>query len=313
MILPGNIFFKKDQLNLKSIANSLISSVGLLVVLNIFVHFFIIMTEPDDFFTKRDFQYLKNKSNLAVMQDMQLETQPSLMKNAVTLKTESDPYLFLKDTEFWSKAQTQKFSGDQIQIKNNKDILKRLSLTFNESSQKMYGLGPVANSALNWVTYQFTHASFFHLFSNLFFLIVIGAALKSVVSDQWIVMTYILSGLTAGVFYLLLCDDLSHPLVGASGSISGLIAFLCVVKNNKNIQWSYFISPFKNGQGNIYLPAYLLFPIYLMTDFTQVLIDSVGVTNSIAHSAHVGGALCGLVLGFLHQLNLHFSSKFSTQ
>jgi membrane associated rhomboid family serine protease len=298
----------------KKVTAWLLSGVGILVFLNLFVHFFVAVESiQHEDALQADFQYIKESSNLKVMQSMHLATQDPILKNETIVKTEADPYLFTKDIQFWTKAQKMNFLGDQVQIENNKMLLQRLDKVFSSSTQKTYGISPQTGMPMNWITYQFTHATLFHLFSNVFFLILIASILQSFVSPQWIVGVYIVSGVTGALFYLLLSHELSLPLVGASGSVSGLMAFLCVIKAQENIKWSYFISPLRGGYGNIYLPAYLIFPMYLLTDFTQVLIDTHGVTNAVAHSAHVGGALCGFSLGLAFHANSYFSSKFLTQ
>lgn len=313
MILPGDVFFKKDSLSFKKSGSWILTGTGILVLLNIFVHVFVVMLESNQDVLNQDFKYIKESSNLKVMQAMHLKSQDPILQNETRLKTEADPYLFAKDIQFWTRAQKMNFPGDQIQVEKNKVMLQHLDEIFSSSSQNIYGISPQTGSPMNWMTYQFTHANLFHLFSNIFFLILIGTLLKTVVSSEWIVVVYILSGVFSALSYLLLTDNLSLPLVGASGSVSGLIAFLCVIKAQENIKWSYFISPLKGGYGNIFLPAYLLFPVYLLADFTQVLIDTQGVTNAVAHSAHVGGALCGFGLGLAFHGKNHFSSKFLTQ
>lgn len=309
MILPGNIFLKKDDLTDDGIKRWFFAPAFMLVLLNMFVHFFIGISQPTEAGFESDIKFLKKSSNLTVMNQMHVAAQDPIIRDTVAQKIEKDPYLFVKDRQFWSKAQTMEFAGDQVQIAQNKTVLTHLKKIFKNSTQEIYGLSHDSRSMMNWVTYQFTHASLFHLFSNIVFLLLIGAVLQTFVSTGWILSVYLLGGFSAGLAYLLFCDNLSLPLIGASGSVSALIAFLCAVKANENIKWSYFISPLPSGHGTIFLPAYLLFPIYLLSDFTNVLIDTQGVTNSVAHSAHVGGALCGLAMGMLYRLYSHLEER----
>ncbi len=254
-------------------------------------------------------QFLKKSSNLVLMNQMHIASQDPILRDVIANKIESDPFLFIKDRQFWFKAQSMEFSGDQVQIAQNKAILSHLKKILKNSTQEIYGLSHESRSMMNWVTYQFTHASLFHLFSNIIFLLLITAVLQTFASAGWILSVYLLGGFSSGLAYLLFCDSMSLPLIGASGSVSALMAFLCVVKANENIRWSYFISPLPSGHGSIFLPAYLLFPIYLLTDFTNVLIDTQGVTNSVAHSAHVGGALCGLIMGMIFRVSSHLKEQ----
>ncbi len=309
MILPGNIFLKKDDLTDDGIKRWFFAPAFMLVLLNLFVHFFIGLTQPTETGFDADIKFLKKSSNLVLMNQMHIASQDPILRDVIANKIESDPFLFIKDRQFWFKAQSMEFSGDQVQIAQNKIVLSHLKKIFKNSTQEIYGLSHESRSIMNWVTYQFTHASLFHLFSNLVFLLLITSVLQAFVNAGWIISVYLLGGFFSGLAYLLFCDTMSLPLIGASGSVSALVAFLCVVKANENIIWSYFISPLPSGHGSIFLPAYLLFPIYLLTDFTNVLIDTQGVTNSVAHSAHIGGALCGFMMGIIFRTYSHLEQK----
>lgn len=306
MILPGNVFIKKIE------ASFWIQPAMVLMLLNVAIHLVISLTEAPTYNLEADIQQIKKKSNLKLMNSMHLQAQDPIVKSQMAAKIDLDPYLFIKDIAFWQRAQTMTFNGDQVQVEKNKQVLQHLKKAFENSTQQIYGLSQETPSPMNWITYQFTHASVFHLFSNILFMFLIITILQSLVSTYWIATVYLLSGLASGLSYILFCDDISLPLVGASGSVSGLIAFLAVLKGPNNIVWSYFISPLPNGFGKIFLPAYLLFPIYLLADFTSVLIDTQGISGSVAHSAHIGGALCGLTMGFVFHYYQQISLKVST-
>ena len=309
MILPGNIFIKKEDLTDDGIKHYFFAPAFMLVLLNLFVHFFIGLTQPTEAGLNADIKYLQKSSNLSVMNQMQIAAQDPVLRPVVSQKVEKDPFLFIKDRQFWTRAQSMEFAGDQVQIMQNKMVLSRLKKVFKNSTQEVYGLGQDSKSFANWVTYQFTHAGLFHLLSNIIFLFLVVAVLQNFVSAGWILSIYLLGGFASGLAYLLFCDTMSLPLLGASGSVSALMAFLCVIKANENIKWSYFVSPLPGGHGNIFLPAYLLFPIYLLSDFTNMLMETQGVSNSIAHSAHVGGALCGLSMGIMFRIYSHLEEQ----
>ena len=159
------------------------------------------------------------------------------------------------------------------------------------------------------MTYQFTHVQFFHFLSNTFFLLIIGCLLQKSVSSAWIFTVYIFGGLGGGLGYLAMNDSSEIAVIGASGAICSLMMFLTVVKGAKSIEWTYFLSPAKNMFGIIYLPAVFIFPIYLLSDFTTVLQHQSGVQSAVAHSAHIGGAFSGLLMGvyYLFEKNLKTS------
>ena len=226
---------------------------------------------------------------------MYVQTLDNLVINQIDQVNQTG-MTFLKDKNFWSRAEKFPFVGDALEIEKNRQILSEIKNIYKKSNQYKYGLGEDATTPLAWLTYQFMHANFIHLCMNMIFLLLVTNILTDHVRAGWILSVYILGGIGAGIFYLFSGQN-EISMVGASGSLCALISFLCTLLNTKNIQWSYFLSPFKNGYGLIYMPAFLLFPIYLMSDFTTALYHSNGVHQSVAHSAHIGGAVTGFLLG----------------
>ncbi len=312
MIFPGNIFFKKEDFTDEALKKIFFQPAFFLVFLNLIIYLGISFSYTTTSNLNSDIKIIKRQSNLSLMHQMHIQAQDPIIKDSIAYRSQLDPYLFVKDTAFWKKAQTMNFVGDQIQIDNNKKVLSNLNIAYESSAQKVYGLGHQQSSVFNWMTYQFTHLSFFHFLSNVVFLFLVVGILQKFVSAYWIVGVYIFSGIAAGVGYFLFSDQLSLPLIGASGSVSGLMVFLCVIKAQQNVTWSYFVSPLPSGHGNLLMPAYLIFPIYILTDFTKVLLDVNGVTGSVAHSAHIGGALSGFALGLGFLGYRHFMSKYLT-
>ncbi len=79
-----------------------------------------------------------------------------------------------------------------------------------------------------WVWMLFTslflHANILHLGGNLLFLLIFGTALEEKVSRQRWLVTYLTSGLTGNIAFLLLGSFLDQDVgLGASGAIYGLL------------------------------------------------------------------------------------------
>lgn len=304
MIFPGDIYqnYKKNFQEW--------TVAVFLVLINILI--FIWISTSDVFFqtTLKDLISLKEVSQIRVLNEMYLQTlDPSELKG----KSEKS---FLRDRSFWVRSQNFPFRGDQLEIENGKKSLKKLKSYYENSAQYKFGLSVEATTPWVWLTYQFVHAGLMHLFMNLFFLYFVSQILSKYVSAGWIIGVYIFSGIGAGIGFLFLESGLQTAMVGASGSLCGLIAFLSVLRNTQNIEWSYFTYLGKKGYGRLSMPAFLLFPIYLMSDFTALLESSDGVQNSIAHSAHIGGALTGVIMGCLYlfekQLREYLLTRWGT-
>ena len=88
-----------------------------------------------------------------------------------------------------------------------------------------FSLNHIASGFL-WVviTNIFTHASIAHLGGNMIFLIVYGFRLEEDgIPDQTIILTYLITGIAASLFSALIFFNPSAVMVGASGSVFGLL------------------------------------------------------------------------------------------
>lgn len=286
MIFPGDIYNHKIQPQL--------SPVWVLIAINICVYLITVFGYSDLSSNYKPEIYQEKMAKLSEMYRQTLDP--------IELE-KHDPeniYAMIRDSRFWVRAQNFPFKGDQVKIEDTKEFLRELRSNYLKSPQYTFGLSPSPTSLWAWLTYQFLHTGFFHLTMNLFFLLLILSVLQKYVSHSWIYSVYVLSGLGGGIAYLYMNQFNEIAVLGASGAICGLMAFLTVVANIKNIEWSYFLSPLSGYHGVIYLPAFLLFPVYLVSDFTTVLYYNTGVQSSVAHSAHIGGTIAGFVLGVVY-------------
>jgi len=81
---------------------------------------------------------------------------------------------------------------------------------------------------------MFFHASFWHLFGNMWFLLVFGGNLERRMGKIKFLVFYLLCGAFSGLVYLVLASQKTIPAVGASGAISGILgAYLVLFPRNK--------------------------------------------------------------------------------
>ena len=130
------------------------------------------------------------------------------------------------------------------------------------------------------VTYQFMHGGIGHIFFNMFALWMFGAAIENVMGSRKFLIFYLLSGISAGLFHLLLSPIFSGApavTIGASGAIYGvLIAFAMYFPDS--LIFLYFLIPIK---------AKYFIGFMIVIEF--LAIDS--AASNVAHLAHLGGAL----------------------
>lgn len=145
------------------------------------------------------------------------------------------------------------------------------------------------------VTHMFMHADIGHLFFNMFGLFMFGPPLESVWGPKRFLSYYLITGLGALGLHLLAnyvevqmmgapLNLLDRPMLGASGAIFGLLAGFGMLFPNATIMLLFPPIPMK---------AKYFVLIYAVLEFFLGVSNS---TGDIAHFAHVGGALFGVLL-----------------
>lgn len=198
-----------------------------------------------------------------------------------------------------------------------------------ENSTRLFGVYYPDSPFFNvWqiITYMFMHGGFTHIFFNMFSLVMFGPIIEQVLGSKRFLNFYLLTGIGAlvlqfgvqafevyqiagvvnpssslkfdmisGMVYSdsptisqaglgTLVSIYNTPLVGASGAIYGLLLAFAYLFPNLKLALIFIPVPIK---AKYFIPIMILIEIYL------------GFSNSggsIAHLAHVGGALFGYLL-----------------
>ena len=137
-----------------------------------------------------------------------------------------------------------------------------------------------------FVTYMFLHGSGYHLFSNMFALWMFGRTLEYELGSQRFLTYYLVCGVGAAIIQIAIASLLgeSLALVGASGAVFGLLLAFGLMHPNNQIYIIPFPFPIK---AKWFVVGYAVLEIALGWS---------GAETGIAHFAHVGGMLWGLVL-----------------
>ncbi len=139
-----------------------------------------------------------------------------------------------------------------------------------------------------FITSMFMHGGFFHLFVNMVSLLFIGNLLEKLIGRKRYFWFYLLSGIFAGLLFVLSAlvfpSGMGAYAVGASGAIFGLIGILVLLTPN--------------------LPVYVFFiPIPIKMKYAApgilVLLWIISIAGNvpIGNMAHLGGLIAGLVYG----------------
>jgi membrane associated rhomboid family serine protease len=150
------------------------------------------------------------------------------------------------------------------------------------------------------ITYQFLHGGFGHIFFNMFALWMFGMEIENSWGSKKFLYYYLLSGIGAGICHLFISPLIgggNAPTIGASGAIYGVMIAFALMFPNRYI-FLYFFIPVK---------AKYLITFLIVMEF--MLIDSAG--SSVAHLAHLGGALTGFIFILLDKsIYVEFKSLF---
>lgn len=204
----------------------------------------------------------------------------------------------LKDPKFIHQAPALDFYGDELAIQKWKEKIGGYEEALIGRSSRVFGLQTQNSTPLSWITYQFMHASFVHLFGNMMMLVLFGAALENILGGTGLLLVYLLGGLAGAWGFLALSTTTVAPMIGASGSLSAVMAFYAAYEYRKRVSFFYFVSPMKGYWGWIYLPTLIIFPLCFLPDIVGYLSTPAELGDGIAYAAHMGGALFGAFLGF---------------
>jgi membrane associated rhomboid family serine protease len=139
-----------------------------------------------------------------------------------------------------------------------------------------------------FLTSMFMHAGFFHLFVNMFSMLFVGNLVERIIGKKRFISFYLLSGLFAGILFLLVSLFVPSEnvyAVGASGAIFGLIGLLMMLTPNLPVYMMFIPIPIKMK----YAAPAMLFILWFIS-----ILGNVPVGNT----AHLGGFIFGLIYGF---------------
>lgn len=207
----------------------------------------------------------------------------------------------LRDRAFLKVASQREFSGNTVEIQNWKKASVGFVKELDASQSRVFGLSR-ESGLLTWLTFQFSHVSWFHVLSNIIMLFFVGVLIERAFGGGVLMGLYVLGGFGGGLLYLV-SQEGGAPVVGASASISALIGFCCFYWGRQSIPYFYYIWPVKGLYGVIYLPAYYLLALFIAKDFAGLVQEMSGSLEAVAYSAHIGGMLIGLIWALVYRMN----------
>lgn len=202
-------------------------------------------------------------------------------KTAVTLRLLMD-HGFTRDLE----STDADFWGDDVY---GRWLSARKSVNAGLADISIFRLGLVAaeHRPLTFITYQFLHGDAFHLIGNMIVLAVVALGVEAAIGSFNFLLCYLFCGLMAGLLYTLVNLGSFVPLVGASGSISGVLGMYAAIYGMRKIRFFYSLIFYF---GYFTAPALAILPVWILWELVNAIW---GDTSGIAYWAHAGGLMAG--------------------
>ena len=160
---------------------------------------------------------------------------------------------------------------------------------------QVYGLIPNEawrENGLTLLTSFFLHGGLVHLFGNLYFLLIFGSAVEKDIGPwRWLLLITV-AALTGDMLHIWGDPRGDVPCIGASGGISGLIAYYALkfpkVRLGMLVRYAYVYWQW------IQFPAWVAFLLWMLLQSYGVYAQRSGM-SSVSALAHFGGVGAGVV------------------
>lgn len=219
--------------------------------------------------------------------------------------------LAFRSSFFKKYSLNQKFSGDEVQYGYWKETYEKMIRDQKEDPSYIMGLTKTHASIFSQISYQFAHGGIMHLAANLWFLLIFGSFIERLWGSLYFLGFYLVSGIMAAQVFTVLSGASEAPLIGASGSISGLMGLVLVLFWNKKINCFYWVLPKIGYHGFKKFPAWVVLLVWISSDLAGYL-GTMEEFGGVAHAAHLGGfgfgVLCGVILRLLQSERSLFAS-----
>jgi hypothetical protein len=145
-------------------------------------------------------------------------------------------------------------------------------------------------------TSMFLHASWLHLFFNMWALWIFGDNVEDYLGHFRYLLFYFLSGIGAAALHTVLNPNSQIPSVGASGAIAGVMGAYMVLFSSARVL-TMVLPPFFF----FWLPAWLVLGYWFVGQFLSGAATAITFSNQtqgggVAFWAHVGGFLAGIAM-----------------
>ena len=140
---------------------------------------------------------------------------------------------------------------------------------------------------LTLVTSFFLHGGLIHLLGNLYFLVVFGDNSEDVLGKWRYLLLIATAAIIGDIAHIISDPSSTTPCVGASGGISGVLAYYCLRFPKATVGIVVFFHWVR-------LPVGVMLALWVVLQIIAAMQQSVGIGN-VAVFAHLGGAMVGVL------------------
>ena len=141
-------------------------------------------------------------------------------------------------------------------------------------------------------TSLFLHGGFMHLASNMLYLWIFGDNVEDAMGRWRFAVFYLICGAVAALTQALIDPASPIPLIGASGSIAGLLGAYIMLYPRATIKVFMWIIIFVRL---VNIPAWVVLGIWIGGQFIAVPEALATQGGGVAYFAHIGGFIAGMV------------------
>lgn len=146
------------------------------------------------------------------------------------------------------------------------------------------------------VTAMFVHAGWFHILGNMVYFWAFAPEIEAVMGRWRFASFYLLGGLVASLVQIATDPASTLPNLGASGAIAAVMGAFLITFPRDRIRTIVFLGFFILIPR---IPAMVLVGIWFVLQlFSEVGSIAAGQIGGVAHMAHIGGFVFGLITGY---------------
>lgn len=146
------------------------------------------------------------------------------------------------------------------------------------------------------------HGGWMHLIGNMLFFIIFGTGVNAVLGNLRMIFIYPLLALGSGMIYRMVSANAGlHPLVGASGAIMGLAGMYVILFPIHRIHMAAWMRLGWATGFRLMLKLWAVRGIWVVLFYIglDVLFTLLELQDGVAHWAHLGGFITGVVLAIV--------------